>query len=101
MDHDEERAEHVETTTGDVRIEQWRRDGRLHRTGGPAYVEVRADGSQSMGWYREGKLYRADGPAWIDRSPLSHQCFDGAELQPLAQWRADETGRVRRRPFRA
>jgi hypothetical protein len=56
----------LETGSGRARIEQWLRDGRLHRDDGPAYVEIREDGSQSMGWYRDGKLHRADGPAWID-----------------------------------
>jgi hypothetical protein len=55
-----------ETVSGASRLEQWRRGGKLHRDDGPAHIEIREDGGQSLGWYRDGQLYRVDGPAWID-----------------------------------
>ena len=68
MEKDSSRARNgrLVLDAGYARIEQWLREGRLHRDDGPAYLETRADGSQSMGWYRDGMLYRVDGPAWID-----------------------------------
>jgi len=43
---------------------EWRQDGELHHTDGPA-VE-RPDGTRE--WFRDGKLHRTDGPAieWAD-----------------------------------
>ena len=38
---------------------EWRQDGRLHRTDGPA-VEYPAGG---RAWYQHGKLHREGGPA--------------------------------------
>ncbi len=70
MDSSEDRPEHSVLVSDGTRLEQWRRaDGRLHRIDGPAYIEVRDDGSASTGWYREGKLYRGDGPAGVDVHP--------------------------------
>jgi hypothetical protein len=37
--------------------------GQLHREGGPARIETRADGTLIEHWYREGERHREDGPA--------------------------------------
>ena len=44
---------------------EWRDEhGKLHREGGPAWEEFRADGSVGYReWYRDGKLHREGGPA--------------------------------------
>ena len=40
----------------------WYRNGKLHRTGGPAIVYK----GGHKEWYRNGRLHRTDGPAIID-----------------------------------
>ena len=47
-------------------VEEWRKDGKLHRDGGPAYVKRHPDGAVFEGWYRNGELRREDGPAWVE-----------------------------------
>ena len=55
--------------TGAVIFEAWRREGKLHRPDGPAYIERDpATGVATReAWQREGKPHRADGPALIER----------------------------------
>ena len=42
-------------------LQEWRLNGRLHRTDGPAVIW--SDGTQS--WWVNGQLHRTDGPARI------------------------------------
>ena len=46
----------------------YRRDGKFHRDGGPAYTRVNADGSWGQEYYRDGKDHRDGGPAvtWVN-----------------------------------
>mgnify|MGYP001488453139 CR=1 FL=1 len=67
----ERASEHTQTVRPDgTVIEEWHKDGVLHREGGPAYVERRRDGTAVIEWwYRNNKLHREGGPAWVRRSP--------------------------------
>ena len=54
--------------TGTVTHEEWRKDGKLDRADGPAWiVRDKATGVTYEEWWKDGKLDRADGPAWIVR----------------------------------
>ena len=48
--------------------EEWWRDGKQHRDGGPAVIaRDQASGAVTYEeWWREGRLHREDGPAVID-----------------------------------
>ena len=48
--------------------QQYHSDGKLHRDGGPAYVEKCANGTVIEDWYRNGMRDRADVPAYVVRS---------------------------------
>jgi hypothetical protein len=43
----------------------WYCEGRLHRVGGPAWVEIHPDGTRSERWYRDDFPDRDDGPACV------------------------------------
>jgi len=46
---------------------EWRKDGRLHREGGPAVERFYPDGRISCReWRIGGELHREDGPAYED-----------------------------------
>lgn len=54
-------------------VERWKDElGRLHRDGGPAYLE---NGSEA--WYQHGKLHREDGPALTSREGTKRWYRDG------------------------
>jgi hypothetical protein len=49
--------------------EYWYRDGQQHCSDGPAVVEREADGSVAEEYWVNGKLHRDDGPAEIEYGP--------------------------------
>jgi len=53
-------------SNGQVEVEQWLLDGKLHREDGPAWIEYYPDGQVRAEWWRlDGLLHREDGPARI------------------------------------
>ena len=50
-------------------IEEYYRDGKLHREGGPAVVKRFADGSVIEEYYSDGELHREGGTAFVWRDP--------------------------------
>lgn len=65
------------TATGanGLRLEEWYRDGKVHRDNGPASRLALPDGSTMEEYYNNGKLHRDDGPAQITR------CHDGLLIE--------------------
>jgi len=51
----------------------WYKDGKLHRTSGPAYIG--SNGSKS--WYKDGKLHSTSGPAFISSDGSKYWYKDG------------------------
>ena len=52
---------------GNIEIEAYRVDGKLHRTDGPAYIRYYEDGNiESESYLVDGKRYRTNGPAYIE-----------------------------------
>lgn len=53
---------------GKRKIEEWRKDGYLHREDGPAYIQYYSSNKKRFEykfWYINGKVHREDGPACI------------------------------------
>ena len=46
--------------------EVWFKNGKRHRIGGPAYAAIESDGSWIEEWHKNGKYHRADGPAFTE-----------------------------------
>ena len=64
---------------------EWRLNGKLHRTDGPAYE--RADGTK--GWHLNGELHRTDGPA-VEHADGTKEWYLNGKLHrtdgPAAEW---------------
>jgi hypothetical protein len=46
-----------------IKVEEWFKDGQLHRENGPALIHINGKRVIVEEWYRNGKLHRDDGPA--------------------------------------
>jgi len=51
----------------------WYKDGKLHRTSGPAIIHL--DGTKY--WYKDGKLHCTSGPAFISSDGTKYWYKDG------------------------
>ena len=62
---------------GTLHYECWYRNGKLHRTDGPAIIFYRKDGKTVFfkDWFVDDKLHRTDGPAYIT------YCEDGKTVR--------------------
>jgi len=58
-------------------IEEWYKDGKRHREGGPA---VRHKKNEL--WFKDGQLHRLDGPAVITGGGPKEYWIDGQKLSP-------------------
>jgi hypothetical protein len=59
------------------KIEEWYKDGELHRTGGPARTH-----KDSCWYYEEGKLHRLDGPAVDAKGHPKEYWIGGQQWSP-------------------
>lgn len=59
------------------KVEEWYKDGELHREGGPARTH-----NNSRFWYMDGKLHRLDGPAVEDTGRPKEFWIGGQRLSP-------------------
>jgi len=83
--HREDGPAYVEHRPSGTVVERWHKDGIHHREDGPAYVERRPNGTVVEWWYRNGVLHREDGPAWVEHRR------DGTVVE---RWRKD--GKIHR-----
>ena len=56
--------------------QNWHKDGKLHRTDGPAILWV----SGSQAWYKDDKCHRLDGPAIILANGSQSWYINGKKL---------------------
>jgi antitoxin component YwqK of YwqJK toxin-antitoxin module len=67
----------IRNTTAKTPYEEWRKDSKLHRIGGPARVEWHDNGKlANEEWYKDGKLHRVGGPAkvkWHDSGKRANE----------------------------
>jgi len=71
---------------GSIDYQEWRKDGKRHREGGPAILSYYQGGSiYHQEWYKDGKRHREAGPAHISYNQdgsIFHQSWykDGKQL---------------------
>ena len=59
------------------KVEEWRKDGELHRVGAPARTH-----KNSKWYYQDGKLHRLDGPAVDAKGHPKEYWIGGQKLSP-------------------
>jgi len=57
------------------KLEEWWKEGKLHRIGGPARIH-----KDNMFWYKEGELHNLDGPAVIEKAGPKQYWIDGVRF---------------------
>lgn len=70
--------------------EIWYQNGEKHRDGGPAYIQ-----RNNMVWFKHGQLHRLDGPAVIDGAGPKQYWINGTRLPPKEYKK--EIARMRRK----
>jgi len=58
-------------------LEEWYKNGMLHRIGGPARSHA-----GNLFWYKEGKLHNLGGPAVIEKAGPRQYWIDGVKYSP-------------------
>jgi hypothetical protein len=86
-------VEHDAITGPDTRVEWWCKNGKVDRSGGPAFIDRDAGTGNVIeeAWYKDGNQDRADGPAviWHEPSILSFIDHDAPSDNTYEAWYKD------------